>query len=109
MVKLVKYVKIVVYAPAKNAGLIRRVAAKSGAGRQGNYDSVSASQRSVGRFRPLKGAKPAIGKVGKIEAVAEERIEVLCERKMYKRVVKAIRKAHPYEEPAIEVYPLLYP
>lgn len=103
------YVKIVVSVPVAAADKIRRIAGEVGAGRQGRYDFTSGSVKQVGRFRPLKDAKPAVGRVGKIEAVAEDRIEVLCERKLYKRVVAAIRKAHPYEQPAIEVYPLLYP
>lgn len=106
---MASYVKIVVSVPVKDADQIRRVAGEAGAGRQGNYDFSSGSVKQTGRFRPLKGAKPTIGKMGKIEQVSEERIEFLCERKMYKRVVEAIRKAHPYEQPAIEVYPLLYP
>ena len=103
------YVKIVVAVPLGHAEKIRQVANAAGASRQGNYDFASGSVRQVGRFRPLPGAKPAIGTIGQIESVEEERIEFLCDKKIYKKVVTAIKKAHPYEQPAIEVYPLLYP
>jgi len=103
------FVKIVVAAPRRYATKIRVAAGKAGAGKQGNYDFTSGSIRQIGRFRPLDGATPMIGKLGKLQAVKEERIEVLCERKLYKKIIKAIRKQHPYEEPAIEVYPLIYP
>lgn len=103
------YVKIVVAVPLKDANRIRQVANDGGASRQGNYDFSSGSVKQTGRFRPLPGAKPAIGRVGKIEAVAEERIEFLCDKKIYKKVVQALKRAHPYEEPGIDVSPLLYP
>jgi hypothetical protein len=53
---------------------------------------------------PLEGAKPAIGKVGKLEEVEEERVEFVCETHCLDEVIAAIRKAHPYEEPAIEAW-----
>ncbi|MBI3261173.1 hypothetical protein HYZ64_02265 [Candidatus Berkelbacteria bacterium] len=103
------YVKIVVAVPVTGADKIRQVANEVGASRQGNYDFSSGSVRQIGRFRPLAGAKPAVGKIGKIEEVAEERIEFICDKKIYKKVVQALKRAHPYEEPGIDVSPLLYP
>lgn len=103
------YVKIVVAVPLKHANRIRQVANDVGASRQGHYDFSSGSVRQIGRFRPLPGAKPAVGKIGKIQRVAEERIEFICDKKIYKKVVAALKRAHPYEEPGIDVSPLLYP
>jgi hypothetical protein len=60
----------------------------------------------VGRFRPEDGANPAIGKVGELEAVEEERIEVVCDRALLKQVIGAIKNVHPYEEVALDIYPL---
>ncbi len=77
--------------------------ATAGAGRIGNYDSCSFSARGTGRFRPLKGAHPAIGKEDTLEEVEEECIEVVVEEANLKNVLLAILKAHPYEEPAIHV------
>ena len=104
---IIKFVKIAVYVPSSHAEKIRKVLAESGAGHIGNYDYCSFTVKGIGRFRALKGAKPFIGKVGKIEEVAEERIETICLKKILKKVLAAVKKAHPYQEPAIDVYPLL--
>ena len=66
----------------------------------------SFSQKGVGRFKPEKGAHPNIGEVGRLESVTEERVEFMCERKLLKKVIAAIKKVHPYEEVALDVYPL---
>lgn len=78
----------------------------AGAGRIGNYVYCSFTTVGVGRFLPLEGANPAIGAVGQSEAVVEERIETVCAENKLPGVIQAIRAAHPYEEPAIDVYPL---
>lgn len=102
-----KFIKIVVYVPVAQADKIRETLAKIGCGHIGNYDFCSFSVKGIGRFRPLKGANPHIGKVGKIESVKEERIETICLKNNLKKVLAEVRKAHPYEEPAIDIYPLL--
>ncbi len=79
----------------------------AGAGRIGNYAYCSYSVDGTGRFLPLEGANPAIGTVGSLEAVPEERVECVCERALAKNVLQAIRKVHPYEEPAFDIYPLI--
>lgn len=99
--------KIVVTVPEADAGKVRRAIGDAGGGALGNYSHASFSVKGTGRFLPGEGAKPAVGEVGKLEEVAEERIEVTCERSKMDAVVAAIRRAHPYEEPAIDVYPLL--
>lgn len=55
---------------------------------------------------PEDGAHPAIGEIGKLEEVEEERIEVSCDDALVKRVIAAIKAVHPYEEPAVDTYPL---
>lgn len=99
--------KIVIYVPIDNAESVREALAKAGAGGIGDYDFCSFSVKGVGRFRPLKGAKPFIGEVGRIEEVDEERIETICPAEKLDNVLKAIKAIHPYEEPAIDIYPLL--
>ncbi|MFA6038941.1 MAG: hypothetical protein WCV62_03385 [Candidatus Peribacteraceae bacterium] len=97
---------LIVYVPVPHAQAVRDALTAAGAGRLGNYDGCSFSSRGTGRFRPLKGAKPAIGTVGKMEEVEEERIEVMVDAASeydLKAVVAAVKKAHPYEEPAIHV------
>ncbi len=100
---------LTVYVPLEAADRVREAIAKAGAGKMGNYDACSFSSRGTGRFRPLKGAKPAIGTVGQLEEVEEERIEVVITEKYLKPVMKELRKAHPYEEPAIILFPILDP
>ncbi|MBI3114991.1 MAG: hypothetical protein HYZ09_00670 [Candidatus Kerfeldbacteria bacterium] len=102
-----EFVKIRVAVPVPQADEIRRVLNEAGASRQGNYEFASGSARIVGRFRPRAGAQPAIGRVGQIEEVEEEVIETLCHRDMVAAVVAAVRKAHPYEEPPIDIIPRL--
>ena len=100
-------VKIVIYTPLSHADAVRAALAGAGAGHMGNYDSCSFSTRGTGRFRGLEGAKPYIGESGEIEIVEEERIETILPEKLLPEVLESVRKAHPYEEPAIDVYPLL--
>ena len=100
------FVKLVVFVPVTHADEIRRVLADAGAGKLGHYDSCSFSTHGTGRFRPLSGANPTIGTEGVLEQVEEERIEVLCSRNELSAIVKAVKEAHPYEEPALDVSPL---
>ncbi|MFA6422157.1 MAG: YqfO family protein [Candidatus Buchananbacteria bacterium] len=99
-------VKIVVFVPESHADLVRDAMGKAGAGKIGNYAFCSFSSKGVGRFLPQEGAHPAIGKVGKLEFVAEERIEVVCSRDILNDVISAMKKVHPYEEVAFDIYPL---
>lgn len=94
------------FVPETHAEKVRHAMGEAGAGKVGNYSHCSFSVKGIGRYRPEKGAKPAIGKVGKLEEVHEERITMQCERRLLKRVFIAIKKAHPYEEPPIFVYPV---
>lgn len=99
-------IKIVVFVPESHANAVREAMGKAGAGKIGNYTFCSFSQKGVGRFKPEKGAHPNIGEVGRLESVTEERVEFMCERKLLKKVIAAIKKVHPYEEVALDVYPL---
>jgi hypothetical protein len=104
-----KFVKIIVFVPVSDADKIRKVLGDNGAGKLGNYSYASFSTKGKGRFKPEKGADPAIGEIGKPEFVDEERIEVIAPIEKYLEIIEKVKKAHPYEEPAIEVYDLLYP
>ncbi len=98
--------KIVVTVPEDQADALRQAIGNAGGGKVGNYTHCSFSIKGTGRFLPTEGAKPAIGQVGQPEEVAEERIEVTCSGDTVKAVVAAIRQAHSYEEPTIDVYEL---
>jgi len=99
-------VKIVVFVPESHADVVREAIGKAGAGKIGDYTFCSFSSKGTGRFKPEDGAHLAIGEVGKLESVQEERIEVVCEQKNLVDVIKSIKKTHPYEEVALDVYPL---
>ena len=98
--------KLVVTVPVTDADRLRQAIGEAGAGKIGNYTFCSFSVRGIGRFLPSENAKPAIGEAGKFEAVEEERIEVNCDDAIVADVVAAIRRVHPYEEPAIDIYSL---
>ncbi len=86
------------------------VIGESGGGQIGEtYDYCAFIMRGEGRFRPLAGAHPAIGVIGQIERVIEDRIEVTVSAERLSHVVAAIRQSHPYEVPVIDVYPLSEP
>lgn len=101
-----KNVKIVVFVPETHTDAVRDAMGKAGAGRLGNYSHCSFSVKGVGRFKPEKGANPHIGEVGKSVEVVEERIEVTCPREILGKVITEIKKVHPYEEIAMDVYSL---
>ncbi len=98
--------KLVVTVPVAAADKVRQAIGEADGGKVGNYSFCSWSVRGTGRFLPGEGAHPAIGEVGKPEEVEEECIEVNCADELVADVVSAIRRTHPYEEPAIDIYPL---
>lgn len=100
-------VKIVVFVPLTHTDVVRQAIGDAEAGVIGNYSHCSFSSSGVGRYKPLEGAKPAIGEVGKYESVEEERVEFVCPKDKVKQVIEAIKKIHPYEEVALDIYPLL--
>lgn len=100
-------IKLIIGVPVDSADKIRRVLGENGAGNIGNYTFCSFSFKGIGRFLPMKGAAPAVGKIGQLEEVAEEQIQTICCRKDLKKIIKAVREAHPYEEPPIEFWPLM--
>jgi len=101
-----KTYKIVVYVPEADGEAVRQALGEAGAGRIGNYAHCSFTVTGIGRFLPVAGASPAIGRVGRLELVAEERIETVCAEDRLRDVLEAIRRVHPFEEPVIDVYPL---
>ncbi|TRW88254.1 Nif3-like dinuclear metal center hexameric protein [Mycolicibacterium sp. 018/SC-01/001] len=92
-----------VYAPRDNAAAVRAAMFDAGAGQIGDYAQCSWSTSGVGQFLPLAGAAPAIGTVGTVEQVDEDRVEMVAPRSRRAAVLAALRAAHPYEEPAFDV------
>lgn len=98
--------KLVVYVPLEKADHIRQVIGEAGGGKLGKYSFCTFSTKGVGRFKPNADAKPHIGNPGKLEEVQEERIEVTCGEKVLNDVITAIKRVHPYEEVAMDVWKL---
>ena len=98
--------KWVVFAPDDSAEAVRAALFAAGAGHIGDYSHCSWSVGGTGRFLPHDGATPAIGAVGTVEYVSEHRIEVIARSGLRADVLAAVRAAHPYEEPAFDVFEL---
>jgi len=100
------YVTIVFTVPETHADAVREAMGRAGAGRVGNYSFCSYSSKGIGRFMPNHGSHPYLGKEGVLEEVAEERIETVCSKDVLENVLEEIKKAHPYEEMVIDIYPV---
>lgn len=100
-------VKLVIYVPETHADLVRKAMGEAEAGIVGDYKFCSFSVKGIGRYIPLETARPTIGTIGKLEEVAEERIETVCYKKDLDKIIAAVKKVHPYEEIALDVYPLV--
>jgi len=98
--------KIVVFSPPSDLEAVIRALSESGAGVIGQYRECTFRAPGTGTFRPLEGAHPAIGRVGRREEVDELRLEAVVPLALAGRVAAAVRAAHSYEEPAIDIYPL---
>jgi hypothetical protein len=102
-----KNIKIVVFVPLTHTDKVREAVGKAGAGAIGNYDFCSFSSKGIGRFRPNEKANPHIGKANELEEVEEERIEFICPVEKAKKVIEAMKAAHPYEEVAFDIFELV--
>lgn len=99
-------VKLEIFVPQEHVNQVREALANAGAGVIGNYDHCLAISQVTGSFRPLEGANPFDGQVGKISTVPEYKIEVNCRRELRNQVIQAVKNVHPYEEPLINIIPL---
>ncbi len=99
-----EYFKVVVFVPKKNAEEVKRAMAAAGAGAQGNYTECSFEVTGKGMFRPGEHAQPFIGKLGTVKEVREARIEMICPKSRLSSVIATMKKAHPYEEPAYDIF-----
>jgi len=98
--------KWVVFVPPVNADAVRDAMFEAGAGHVGDYSHCSWSVTGTGQFLAHEGANPAIGAVGTMERVTEHRVEVIAPASSRAAVLAALRAAHPYEEPAFDVFAL---
>lgn len=103
----IKKVKIIVTIPAENTEEVRNAICKEGAGIIGNYTYCTISTKCIGTSKPSEEANPYIGEKNKLEFIEEDKLEVICDINIVKNVLKELRKVHPYEEPAIDIIPLI--
>lgn len=103
----IKRVKIVVTVPVEDTDKVRDSICNAGAGVIGNYSQCSMSTRCVGTFMPNDDANPYLGEKNKLEYANEDKLEVVCDVAKVKEVIKKLREVHPYEEPAIDIIPLI--
>ncbi|WP_077088946.1 Nif3-like dinuclear metal center hexameric protein [Mycobacterium rhizamassiliense] len=99
--------KWVIYVPRENAEAVRAAVFDAGAGQIGDYSHCSWSVSGIGQFLPHEGATPAVGSVGNVERVDEDRFEVIAPARLRGAVWSAMRAAHPYEEPAFDVFAMV--
>ena len=99
-------VKLEIFVPQEYALKIRDQLAKIGVGKIGDYDHCVAIYQVQGYFRPLPGANPFEGEIGKIKETEEAKVEVNCRRELVNEAIQIIRKVHPYEEPLVNIIPL---
>jgi len=99
--------KLCFFVPEGYLEQVKRALFEKGAGRMGCYDCCCWQVLGEGQFRALDGSQPFIGQQGKIEKIAEYKVEMVCEDKVIKAVVKELLKTHPYQQPAYEVYKIL--
>jgi hypothetical protein len=101
--------KLVVFVPEGSLDDVRDALFAAGAGRIGAYERCSWYTAGTGTFLGAEGTAPALGESGREERVAELRLETVYPVEREPDVVAALRAAHPYEEPAFDVYALVDP
>jgi len=101
-----RLMKLVFFVPPSHARIVCQAVFDAGAGTIGNYDWCSFSVDGQGSFRAGEGAKPFTGNVNVLHHENEQRIEVILPAFLQQSVIHALIKAHPYEEPAFDLYPI---
>jgi len=99
--------KLVVFVPREALDPVRDALFAAGAGRIGDYERCSWYSEGTGTFFGREGTEPSVGQAGREQRVAELRLETVFPEERQAEVVEALRRAHPYEEPAFDVYALL--
>lgn len=99
--------KWVIYVPREHAEAVQAAVFEAGAGQIGDYSHCSWSVSGIGQFLPHEGATPAVGSVGTVERVDEDRFEVVAPAAARAAVLAAMRAAHPYEEPAFDIFAMV--
>ncbi|WP_157144106.1 cytochrome C biogenesis protein [Brachyspira pilosicoli] len=102
-----KKVKIEVYIPEEYRDKLREALNDIGVLGVGNYDNVMSVTKVTGYWRPLKNANPFDGEINKLSKASEDKIEFATDINNIENAVKVIKEVHPYEEPVINIIPLI--
>lgn len=94
--------KLTVYVPDSHLDAVKDALFEAGAGRYRAYDRCCWQILGTGQFRPLEGSRPYLGTQGRTETTPEWRVEMLCPDDRMAAVAAALRRTHPYEEPAFD-------
>jgi len=96
--------KLCYFVPESHLEQTKRALFEVGAGKIGDYDACAWQCLGQGQFRPLDGSQPFLGERGELHVVEEYKVELVCEDRLIHRALDALKAAHPYEEPAYEVF-----
>lgn len=96
--------KICYFVPETHLEKTKQALFDMGAGSIGEYGDCAWQCRGQGQFRPLAGSDPFLGEKGVLETVDEFKVELVCKEDLVEQAVEALKQAHPYEEPAYEIY-----
>lgn len=96
--------KLIFYSPLDHADIIKAALFEAGAGKIGEYSCCAWQTLGEGQFMPLDDSNAFIGEKNKVEKVPELKIELVCDEKFIQAAVSALKKTHPYETPAYQVF-----
>lgn len=100
------FMKLEIYVPTSHVEQVKAAICEAGAGKLGNYDSCVWQTVGTGQFRPLDGSNPYLGTANQVEKVEEAKLECICNSMLMGNILGAMRKAHPYETPAYQYWPV---
>ena len=98
--------KLCFFVPASHLEAVKEAVFAAGAGRYQHYDRCAWQTLGRGQFRPLPGNRAFVGITGVLSVLDEYKVEMICVDEVIAKAVAALRQAHPFEEPAYEVYQL---
>ncbi len=101
-----EYCKMEIFVPRTHLETIRKALQSVDAGHVGAYDSCLSYSETVGCWRPLEGSHPYRGETNRLCSGREYKVEVLCKTEKVEETLRAVKAAHPYEVPVINVIPL---
>jgi len=99
--------KLCFFVPESHLETVKEALFSIGAGRIGDYDACAWQVLGEGQFRPLQGSQPFIGNTDKMTRLAEYKVEMVCADQLIKQAIAILLAAHPYQQPAYEIYQIL--